>query len=84
MAMVAGDRRQRLRELDAQLRTLTAAVDELVAEIDRERDWAADGHRSVKAYLRAELEWPDHQIADHHRAARLASDVPAVGRARAG
>jgi hypothetical protein len=70
-----------LHQLEAQLRRVTAELDEVVAVIDRERDWAHDRHRSVKGYLRAELNWCDHQIVDHLRAATLAGDVPQVGEA---
>jgi hypothetical protein len=79
MGAEARDRLKRAREIDARLCALTAELDELVGLIDRERDWAGDRHRSVKGYLRAELNWSDTQIADHLRAVRLAADVPEVG-----
>ena len=83
MGVGARDRLQRAREIDAQLRALTAELDQLVGVIDRERDWTGDRHRSEKGYLRAELNWSDSQIADHLRAVRLAADVPEVGEALA-
>src|SRR4249919_3183237 len=83
MAVGAKDRLKRVREIDAQLCALTAELDELIGLIDRERDWEVDRHRSVRGYLRAELNWADTQIADHLRAVRLAGDVPAVSAALA-
>src|SRR4051812_17810627 len=79
----ARDRLRRLRELNAQLAAVIAELDELVGVIDRERDWAGDRHRSVKGYLRAELNWSDTQIADHLRAVRVAHDVPEIAAALA-
>src|SRR5680860_1472724 len=75
-------------ELDAEIRSTELAHRQLVA---RQAMWiavaearqvhAADGHRSMAAYLRATCNWSGGEIAQMRKLGRLFDDVALVGEA---
>lgn len=76
--MDAEERWSRLHELESQARRVEAEMATLLASARRERDGRVDGHRSLRARLRAEFRWADADVTERLRLARLADDVPEV------
>lgn len=51
----------------------------LIAVIDARGVWAADGHLTVKGWLRANANWSNVDVAGHCQTAKLLNDHPVVG-----
>jgi hypothetical protein len=62
--------------LELEHRRREADIVVLVAEAERRRLGAADGHRTIRNYLRAELNWSPLQIVRRRRLAALFDLVP--------
>src|SRR5665811_1681332 len=75
-------------ELDAEIRStelahrrLVARQAMLIAVAQARQVHAADGHRSMAAYLRATCNWSNGEVAQMRKLARLFDDVALVGEA---
>ena len=78
-------------ELDAEIRSTELAHRQLVARqamliavAEARQVHAADGHRSMAAYLRATCNWSGGEIAQMRKLGRLFDDVALVGEALVG
>jgi hypothetical protein len=64
---------ERLQELERLQRRLEHAIVSVVAEVDRRSVWAIDGHRSVRGWCQATVNWSgrrDDPPPAHGRTAR--------------
>lgn len=68
----------RVRSLELQRRQIEAELALAVGEIDRRRSYLDDGHRSVKAYLRATCNHSDAEAARVGRLSVAANGVPGL------
>lgn len=73
-------------ELDGEIRSselarrrLVARQAMLIAVVQARQVWAADGHRSMAAYLRATCNWSHGEVGLMRKLARLFDDVGLVG-----
>ena len=71
----------RLRAIEVERRRSEAELAVLVGVLDRTGAFRADGHASVRGFLRAEVVWSDAEITHVIREARLLADAPVVGEA---
>jgi Domain of unknown function (DUF222) len=71
----------RVRALELERRRLDAELAVTVGEIDRRRSYLDDGHRSLKAYLRATCNFSDAEAARIGRLTAAAADVPGLAEA---
>lgn len=68
----------RVRELEVERRRIEAELAVTIGEIDRRRSHLADGHRSVKAYVRATCNASDAEAARVARVAAAAAAIPGL------
>ena len=66
----------RLRSLELERRRIEAELAVTAGEIDRRRSYLDDGHRSLKAYLRASCSYSDAEAARVGRLATVAAGLP--------
>jgi hypothetical protein len=71
----------RVRTLELERRRIEAELAVTVGEIDRRRSYLDDGHRSLKAYLRATCNHSDADAARLGRLTTAAAEVPGVAEA---
>jgi hypothetical protein len=71
----------RVRTLELQRRRVEAELALTAGEIDRRRSYLDDGHRSLKAYLRATCNYSDADAARVGRLTTAAAEVPGVAEA---
>jgi hypothetical protein len=69
----------RVRELETQRRALEAELAATIAVGEARGLHRADGHRSMKCYLRATCNWSNGEVARFRSAARLVNAHPTVG-----
>ncbi len=72
---------ERLRALELERRRVEAELALTAGEIDRRRCYLDDGHRSLKAYLRATCTHSDAEAARIDRLATATADVPGLAEA---
>ena len=70
-----------LREQDAVIRAAEARIAAVVEHVDATAMHTVDGHRSVVAWLRANLHWSHAESVARVHVARLAHDVDAAAKA---
>ena len=70
-----------VRALELERRRVEAELAAAVGEVDRRRSYLDDGHRSVKAYLRATCNYSDTEAARVGRLTAAAAEVPGVAEA---
>ena len=70
---------ERFRELELRRRRDEAELLALVAVADARGVYAADGHLTVKGWLRANGNWSPAEVNSTRRKARLVNDHPSVG-----
>src|SRR4029077_10641515 len=70
---------ERFRELELRRRRDEAELLALVAVADARGVYAADGHLTVKGWLRANANWSPAEVNSTPRKARLLNDHPSVG-----
>ena len=68
----------RVRSLELERRRIEAELAMAVGDIDRRRSYLDDGHRSLKAYLRATCSYSDAEAARIGRLSAAATDVPGL------
>ncbi len=68
-----------IRAVELEARALAARRAALIAVAEHRRVFAADGHRSMAAYLRATINSSGADIARHRKLAQLVDRAPAVG-----
>ncbi len=68
----------RLRTLELERRRIEAELALTVGEVDRRRSYLDDGHRSLKAYLRATCNFSDAEAARVCHLTAAAGDVPGL------
>ena len=71
----------RVRTLELERRRIEAELALTAGEIDRRRSYLDDGHRSLKAYLRATCNYSDAEAARVGRLTTAAADVPGLAEA---
>ena len=71
----------RVRTLELERRRIEAELALTAGEIDRRRSYLDDGHRSLKAYLRATCNYSDAEAARVGRLTAAAADVPGLAEA---
>ena len=71
----------RVRTLELERRRIDAELALAAGEIDRRRSYLDDGHRSLKAYLRATCNHSDADAARIGRLSTAAAEVPGVAEA---
>ncbi len=71
----------RVRSLELERRRIEAELALTSGEIDRRRSYLDDGHRSLKAYLRATCNYSDAEAARVGRLTTAAADVPGLAEA---
>jgi hypothetical protein len=71
----------RLRALELDRRRIEAELAVTAGEIDRRRSYLDDGHRSLKAYLRATCSYSDAEAARASRLTTVAAGLPGVAQA---
>ncbi len=71
----------RVRTLELERRRVEAELAIAVGEVDRRRSYLDDGHRSLKAYLRATCSYSDAEAARIGRLSTVAADVPGLAEA---
>jgi hypothetical protein len=71
----------RVRALELQRRRIEAELAVTAGEIDRRRSYLDDGHRSLKAYLRATCNYSDAEAARVGRLTAVAAELPGVAEA---
>ena len=69
---------ERVRTLELERRRIEAELAVAVGEVDRRRSYLDDGHRSLKAYLRATCSYSDAEAARIGRLSAAAADVPGL------
>jgi hypothetical protein len=69
---------ERFRELDEQVRRAEAELAAVVAEVDRRGLHGADGHVSMRGWLRATGNWSGEEIRARLRTAALVAEAPQV------
>jgi Domain of unknown function (DUF222) len=70
---------ERFRELELRRRCDEAELLALIAVADARGVYAADGHLTVKGWLRANANWSPAEVNAARRKARLVNDHPSVG-----
>ena len=68
----------RVRTLELERRKVEAELAVTAGEIDRRRSYLDDGHRSLKAYLRATCNYSDAEAARVGRITAAAADLPGL------
>lgn len=71
----------RVRALELERRRIEAELALTAGEVDRRRSYLDDGHRSLKAYLRATCNYSDAEAARVGRLTAAAADVPGLAEA---
>ena len=71
----------RLRALELERRRVEAELAVTAGEIDRRRSYLDDGHRSLKAYLRATCNYSDAEAARVGRLTSATAEIPGVAEA---
>ncbi|MEL6890265.1 MAG: DUF222 domain-containing protein [Actinomycetota bacterium] len=69
----------RLREVEHRRRADAAEESALLAELERRRTYANDGHASMWGMLRSTLGWSDAECRSRMRVARLVDEYPDAG-----
>ncbi len=69
---------ERVRALELERRRIEAELVLTVGEVGRRRSYLDDGHRSVKAYLRATCNWSDAEAARVTRLTEATDNVPGL------
>jgi len=69
---------ERLRDLELVLRRAEADVAAVISESQRRGVYADDSHHSVKAWLKANVNWSDSQVFRRKRLAKLLQAYPTV------
>jgi hypothetical protein len=69
---------ERIRNLELLRRRVDAEMALTIAVAERKRVHLADGHRTIKGYLRATCNWSNTEVADRRRLAQAADHVPGV------
>jgi hypothetical protein len=69
---------ERVRALELERRTIEAELAVTIGEVGRRRSYLDDGHRSVKAYLRATCNWSDAEAARVTRLTEATANVPGL------
>ncbi|MEO6571878.1 MAG: DUF222 domain-containing protein, partial [Ilumatobacteraceae bacterium] len=69
----------RLRSLEARRRSDAAAEAVVLAELERRRVFAVDGHATMWGLLRSTVGWSDHECRNRMRLARLVAAFPDAG-----
>ena len=77
-AFGAAQQIDRLKVLDAQLRSVEAEMAVVVDALHTSKAHVCDRHGSVRALLRGELRWSDAEITHRQRTAKLLADMPMV------
>jgi hypothetical protein len=72
---------ERIRSLELLRRRVDAELAVTVAVAERRQVYLADGHRTMKGYLRATCNWSNADIAGHRRLAVATDRVPGVAEA---
>ncbi|MGB7878237.1 MAG: hypothetical protein WBL31_05685, partial [Ilumatobacteraceae bacterium] len=67
---------ERIRSLELLRRRVDAELAVTVAAAERRRVFLADGHRTMKGYLRATCNWSNADIAGERRLAKATDHVP--------
>jgi hypothetical protein len=70
---------EEFRALELEARRLEARRAALVAEVDRRRLWAADGHRGMRGWCKAIAVWSNGECISHGRVAALTAADRGVG-----
>ena len=70
--------RERLQDLERQMRRCEAEMIETLAEADRNGSFRLDGHRTLRQWAGATARWSDTELRDRCRTVRLVRDVPEV------
>ena len=70
--------RERLQDLERQMRRCEAEIVATLAEADRSGSFRLDGHRTVRQWAGASARWSDAELRDRVRTVRLVRDVPEV------
>jgi hypothetical protein len=71
----------RVRDLELERRRIEAELALCAGEVDRRRSYLGDGHRTLKAYLRATCNYSDAEAARVGRLTAAAADVPGLAEA---
>jgi hypothetical protein len=74
---------ERLQDLERLQRRVEHAIVAVVAEADRRGAWAADGHRSVRGWCQATVNWSGAETTHRIRTVKLLSELDAVADALA-
>ena len=69
---------EHVRTLESERRRIEAELAVAVGEVDRRRSYLDDGHRSLKAYLRATCSYSDAEAARIGRLSSAAANVPGL------
>ncbi len=77
-ALGAAQQIDRLKALDAQLRSVEAEMAVVIDALHTSKAHLCDRHASVRALLRGELRWSDAEITHRQRTAKLLADMPVV------
>ncbi|MGA7757104.1 MAG: HNH endonuclease signature motif containing protein [Ilumatobacteraceae bacterium] len=72
---------ERIRSLELLRRRVDAELAVTVAAAERRRVFLADGHRTMKGYLRATCNWSNADIAGERRLAKATDHVPGLAEA---
>ena len=72
-----------LQELERRQRSLEHAIVSVVAEADRRAVWAEDGHRGVRGWCQATVNWSGAETTHRVRSATLLTELAAVDEALA-
>jgi len=72
---------ERVRDLELERRRVEAELALAAGEIDRRRSYLDDGHRSLKAYLRATCNYSDAEAARVGRLTTATGSIPGVAEA---
>ena len=75
---------ERVRDLELERRRVEAELALAAGEIDRRRSYLDDGHRSLKAYLRATCNYSDAEAARVGRLTTATGSIPGVAEALRG
>ena len=70
--------RERLQDLERQMRRCEAEMIETLAEADRTGSFRLDGHRTLRQWAGATARWSGADLRDRCRTVRLVRDVPEV------
>ena len=69
---------ERLQQLERLHRRVEHAIVSVVAEVDRRGAWAVDGHRSVRGWCQATVNWSGAETTHRIRTVQLLSDLDGV------